>query len=200
MYTLYFSQGACSLATQVILRELNLPVVLVSKARLADYQQVNPLGAVPALGVDNKILTEGAAIILYLLNKHPNELLPLAGDARQQAIEDLLFANATVHPAYSKLFFIGSALPDGEAKTQALNAAAEQINKLWNRVETKLANQPYLGGYRPSAADILLAVYESWGQYFPVSIELGPRSQAMIDRIRALPSYQASVAAEQQAA
>lgn len=200
MYTLYFSQGACSLGTQVMLRELGQPVELVSKTKLADYLDVNPLGAVPALGVDKQILTEGAAIILYLLNKHANDLLPTEPNARQQSIENLMFANATVHPAYGKLFFISGTLPDGDAKTLAFNAAAEQINKLWQRVEDKLANQPYLGGHTYSPADILLAVYESWGQYFPVSIEVGPRGRAMIDKIRALPSYQASVAAEQQAA
>lgn len=200
MYTLYFSPGACSLATQIILRELNQTVELVSKAKLVDYSQVNPLGAVPALGVDGKILTEGAAIILYLLSQHPSKLLPSAAEARQQAIEQLMFANATVHPAYSKLFFIAANLADGEAKHQAFNVAAGQLNKLWQRVEDLLAEQPYLGGQNASPADILLSVYENWGQFFPVTIALGPRSQAMIARVRSRPSYVAAVAAEQQEA
>ncbi|GAB3038160.1 glutathione S-transferase family protein [Bowmanella dokdonensis] len=200
MYTLYFSKGACSLATQVILRELNQPFELVSKARTPDFNKVNPIGAVPALAVDGEILTEGAAIILYLLQKHPNDLLPGAASARQQGIEDLMFANATVHPAYSKLFFIASVLPDGDVKTQAFSAAAQQLSGLWQRVENKLADQPYLGGLHPSPADVLLAVYESWGQFFPVTIPVGPRSRTMIDSIRNRPSYLAAVAAEQQAA
>ena len=80
-----------------------------------------------------------------------------------------------------------------------MQAAAEQISKLWQLVETRLQNQPYLGGQTYSVADILLAVYAGWGRFFAVAIEIGPRAQAMIDKVRALPAYQAAVAAEQQA-
>lgn len=200
MYKLYFSPGACSLAIQVILRELDQPFQLVNKASVAEYQRINAVGAVPALDVDGTVLTEGAAIILYLLDKHANDLLPADAAPRQQAIQQLMFANATMHPAYSKLFFLANALADGPVKQQALLSAAAQVSKLWQQVETKLATQPYLGGQYHSAADILLAVYAGWGSYFPVAIDIGPRSQAMIDRVRALPAYQAAVAAEQQAA
>jgi glutathione S-transferase len=199
MYTLYFSPGACSLAVQVVLRELGQPFDLVNKASAANYQQINPVGAVPALEVDGTVLTEGAAIILYLLHKHTNDLLPGEASARQQAIQQLMFANATVHPAYSKLFFLNNQLADGAVKQQLLQAAAEQISKLWQLVDTRLQSQPYLGGQHYSAADILLAVYAGWGQFFPVTIDIGLRAQAMIDKVRTLPGYQAAVAAEQQA-
>jgi glutathione S-transferase len=200
MYKLYFSPGACSLAVQVILRELGQPFQLINKAGVADYQQINAVGAIPALDVDGTVLTEGVAIVLYLLDKHANDLLPAEASARQQAIQQLMFANATVHPAYSKLFFLNNQLADGAVKQQALQAAADQVSKLWQLVETRLQSQPYLGGQQYSAADILLAVYAGWGRFFPVTIDIGPRAQAMIDKVRALPGYQAAVAAEQQAA
>lgn len=199
MYKLYFSPGACSLAVQVVLRELGQPFQLFNKASVANYQQINVVGAVPALEVDGTVLTEGAAIMLYLLDKHANDLMPGDAMARQQAIQQLMFANATVHPAYSKLFFINNQLADAAVKQQLLQAAADHISKLWQLVENWLQSQPYLGGQYYSVADILLAVYAGWGQYFPVTIDIGPRAQAMIDKVRALPAYQAAVAAEQQA-
>ena len=199
MYKLYFSPGACSLAVQVVLRELGQPFELLNKASVANYEQINAVGAVPALEADGTLLTEGAAIMLYLLNKHANDLLPGDAMTRQQAIQQLMFANATVHPAYSKLFFLNNQLADGDVKQQLLQAAAEQVSKLWQLVETRLQNQPYLGGQTYSVADILLAVYAGWGRFFAVAIEIGPRAQAMVDKVRALPAYQAAVAAEQQA-
>ena len=85
MYTLYFSPGTCSLATQVILRELNVPFQLVNRHSVENYFYINPLGAVPALGVDGNIITEGAAIILHLLKRHPNDLLPNDPRAKDKA-------------------------------------------------------------------------------------------------------------------
>ncbi|MDX1452350.1 MAG: glutathione S-transferase N-terminal domain-containing protein, partial [Oleiphilaceae bacterium] len=60
MYTLYFLPDACSLATQVVLHELNLPVSLVNKQTLVDFNAINPVGTVPVLQKDSKTYTEGA--------------------------------------------------------------------------------------------------------------------------------------------
>ena len=42
------------------------------------------------------MLREGVAILLHLLNKHENSMLPTSGAPRQQAIQDIMFANATM--------------------------------------------------------------------------------------------------------
>ncbi|MDO3383967.1 glutathione S-transferase family protein [Gilvimarinus algae] len=197
MYQLYYSPGACSLATQVILRELGQDFSLISKAEIADYSQINPVGAVPALKTGDTVVTEGAAIILYLLERHANQLLPTDAQARGRVIEALMFANASMHPAYSKLFFLAGSLEDSETKMALLSAAAQKVSALWEVVESRLEVHAYLAGEVLSPADILLAVYAAWGEFFPVRIEIGRRSKALIDSVRAMPSYRASVAAEQ---
>lgn len=196
MYKLYFSPGACSLATQVILRELNQPVELVNRTDVEEFEKINPTGAVPVLTSGHENLKEGAAIIFYLLDKYPNNFIPNDEVAKRQAIEDILFANATVHPAYSKLFFTNGIECDPDAKLVMLEAAAKSISSLWQVVETRLAQSPYLGGTSPSAADILLAVYQRWGQFFPVDIKIGPKAQAMVRAIHDMASFKASLAAE----
>ncbi|WMN61384.1 glutathione S-transferase family protein [Pseudoalteromonas xiamenensis] len=198
MYTLYYMTGACSLATQVVLRELGVEFKLINKDSVEDFKAINPVGAVPVLLDNGKKYTEGAAILLHLLDKHANNLFPASGDAREEAIQNLLFANATMHPAYSKLFFIGQSMTDTEVKQAALESAAQSINQLWKVVEAKLANQPFLGGNHYSAADILLTVYHSWGQYFPVDIVIGDKTAKLIDTVSNLPSFKASQEAEQQ--
>lgn len=144
-----------------------------------------------------KTLREGSAIMFHLLNKHQNSMLPEHGDARQTAIQDIMFANATMHPAYSKLFFIAQKISDENAKQEALNAAAETINNLWAIVESELETKAFLGGNSPSAADIMLAVYSTWGQYFPVDIIVGKKTTAMLDAVQALPSFVKTVEAQQ---
>lgn len=196
MYTLYYSPGACSLATQVILRELQQDVNIVNKSEVADYKSINPTGAVPVLVDDGQILREGAALMIYLLDKHRSPMLPAQGTKRHQAIENIMFANATMHPAYSRLFFIAQHITDEQAKQQAFGAATDSINSLWQIVDQRLEQQDFLGGDQPSAADVMLAVYSRWGQFFPVEIELGKNTERMINAIFELPSFQQALAAE----
>jgi glutathione S-transferase len=85
MMTLYFSPGACSLASHIALEETGAPYelkpILLAKGeqRTAEYQKINPRGKVPAFSVDGKILVENTAIITYLARKFPDKkLLPRA--------------------------------------------------------------------------------------------------------------------------
>ncbi|MDX1453392.1 MAG: glutathione S-transferase, partial [Oleiphilaceae bacterium] len=134
---------------------------------------------------------------LYLLDTYPNSFLARDGFAREQAIQDIMFANATMHPAYSKLFFISHLGLNERDINRAFGVAATFINQLWQVVETRLSGQDYLGGSGVSAADIMLSVYSRWGSGFPVDIEIGPRAQAMINRVMAMQSFQTALANEQ---
>ena len=110
MYTLYYLPDACSLATQVILHELKQPVNIINRETVNDFKAINPVGSVPVLvnkadikkeeGSEPHTYREGAAIIFHLLNTHSNTLMPIQGIARDRAIENIMFANATMHPAY----------------------------------------------------------------------------------------------------
>jgi glutathione S-transferase len=205
MYTLYYSPDACSLATQVILHELDQSVEIKNVQQVENFNAINPVGAVPVLVDSNSVLTEGAAIVLHLLNKHENTLLAATGNEYQQGVENIMFANATMHPAYSRLFFIAQHISDEKAKQSAFVTAAQSIAYLWQVVEQKLAAQEnnasflggcFLGGELPSAADIMLTVYSRWGASFPVEIPLGPRVQKMIEGVLARPNFQRALAAE----
>lgn len=196
MYTLYYLPDACSLATQVLLRELDQEFELIHRPPAEHYETVNPVGAVPVLIDGEQVIQEGAAIMIHLLEKHGSAFLPPSGQARTKVLQDLLFANATVHPAYGRLFFIAQHLSDGPEKQAAYAAAAEGVNRLWRIVNEQLANQPFLGGDTFSPADILLTVYSRWGTLFPVGLELGANVERMVMAITGLDSFRQSVAAE----
>lgn len=197
MYTLYFVPDACSLATQVVLRELGQDVELIHKQQVADYQQLNPVGAVPLLRDNDQLLREGAAIMLHLLEKHHSPMLPASGLARQEAIRNIMFANASMHPAYSRLFFAAANISDEQARQDFFQRATDSINALWNVVEQQLQHQRFLGGEQPSAADIMLSVYARWGAAFPVDIQIGEKTQAMIRHVQAMDSFRQALQAEQ---
>lgn len=197
MYTLYYLPGACSLATQVILHELDQAVDIVDVQQLSNFAAINPVATVPVLIDGENTLREGAAILLYLLNKHPNHMLPTSGTDRERAIENILFANATMHPAYGRLFFIAQHISDESVRQETFNAAAEAISTLWQVVEQQLAGRAFLGGDRPSAADIMLAVYARWGASFPVTIAQGSNTARMLAAVQTMPSFLRALTSEQ---
>ena len=105
MYQLYYSPGACSMAVHVILNELNQPVELHKISlqegdnRKPEFLRINPRGQVPVLVDDGFVIREGAAQIIYLLEKHKSPLLPASGKERAAALEWLCYANASLHVA-----------------------------------------------------------------------------------------------------
>jgi glutathione S-transferase len=197
VYTLYYSQGACSVAIQVVLRELGQDLNIIDVSKLKNFKDINPVGSVPVLVDGNNILTEGAAIMLHIINKHKSSLFSESENDRQHVIQNIMFANATMHPAYSKLFFLEQNISDMKTKQAALNAAAKSINQLWQVVEKQLKDKTFLGGDSPSPADIMLAVYSRWGAYFPVDITFGVKTSKMLSAVKAMPNFIKTDEAEQ---
>lgn len=194
MYRLYAIPGACSTAIQTVLRELNIDFELVHRDDVEDYRSINPTGAVPALEIGDQIYLEGAAIMLHLLKSGGSHLMPAEGSAGYaQALENLMFANATMHPTYGRLFFIAGLNLDDSVRQSIMTSVAEVLNDLWSVVELKLQSSsdraPYLGGEQVSVADILLAVYSSWGAYFPVDIQVGDKTSRMLKSVQQLPNF-----------
>lgn len=203
MYTLYYLPGACSMAVHVVLNELNQPVKLENisvpdgQPRSAAFLKINPRGNIPVLVDDGAVIREGGAIIAYLLDKHNSPMLPKAGKERANALEWLMFANASMHPAYGKVFFALKNITDPAAKDQAIKAAVGQIEKLWDDVDAQLAKTPYVCGSELSAADILLTVIANWGSYFPnYPIRIGANAKRLFKQIIARPSYQKAIELE----
>jgi glutathione S-transferase len=206
MYTLYYSPGACSMAIHVILREIGAPFEAVEtaiqsgKTQSPEFLKLNPRGQVPLL-VDhdaNVTLREGGAIITYLCDKHQSPLLPQTGAARGKALEWLMWCNATLHPAYSRCFWINRAVQDEGMKAHLLPLAMQQVQKLWDEADERLATSAFLAGDTCTAADILLTVIANWNSYFPEAVQpkLGSNVKRLLQQMIARKTYQQALQAE----
>jgi glutathione S-transferase len=107
MLTLYFSPGACSMASHIGLEETGAPYqakpILLAKGqqRTDEYRKINPRGKVPALDVDGKILVENTAILTYLARRFPEKkLLPSDPYDEARCISTMCWFSSIVHPAY----------------------------------------------------------------------------------------------------
>jgi len=111
---LYYFSGACSLASNIALREAGLPFELVKVDRRTrraadglDYNEVNPKGYVPALTLDSgEVLTENVAVLQYIADRNPaSKLAPPAGTMeRHRLVEWLGFISSEIHKNFSQLF------------------------------------------------------------------------------------------------
>ena len=136
---LYFSPGACSLATHITLREAGLPFELkradTKTKKLedgSDFFAINSKGAVPALRLDNgQVLTEGVAIMQYLADQKPeSNLAPRNGTIERYRLQEWLnYMTSEVHKCFSPLWN-----PDR-------GAAGARIHARQSREEVRLAEQ-----------------------------------------------------------
>jgi glutathione S-transferase len=201
MYTLYYLPGACSSAVHAVLCELGQQVdlknvtVAPGQPRPPEFLRVNPRGQVPTLVDEGIVIREGAAILLHLLEKHESPLLPKTGKQRASALEWLMFCNATLHPAYGRIFGAMREL-SGETQAQVLEAAFQRVNALWADVERHLEHTEYLAGSECTVADILLAVIANWSARFEGKITLGPKTRASLAKVVKRPAFQQMLQAE----
>jgi|ERR1043166_2242959 glutathione S-transferase len=204
MYKLYYSPGACSMAVHVLLNDIGAEFSLEKAAikegatQKPEFLKLNPRGQVPVLVDGDYVMREGGAILPYLADKHASKLLPREGRARAEALEWLAFANATLHPAYSRAFWINKKVGDlaGPNKDVLIQKAAEWISKLWEEVEQRLAKQQYIAGANMTLADVLLTVIANWTGNIPHPVTIGPKTRALFQRVIALPAYQKALQAE----
>lgn len=105
--TLYFCPMTCARVTMVALERsgaayhVRLINLMAGEQRAPDYLAVNPMGKVPALRIGDRVLTENAAILLYLDGAYPEAgLLPHAIDPVEVATarSDLIWCATSLHP------------------------------------------------------------------------------------------------------
>ena len=197
---LFYAPGACSLSPHIVLRELDLPFALEAvdlKTKRtqsgADFTAINPKGYVPALQLeDGEVLTEGAAIVQYLADKHaPGTLAPIAGTVERARLNGHLnFISAELHKAFGPLF-------NPALAPEAREAAVANIGRKLDVVEKALADgRLYLTGPNFSVADAYLFVVLSWAPNLGVDLAGWPRLGEFSRRVVARPAVQAAMAAE----
>lgn len=202
MYTLYYLPGSCSLAIHVALNEVGAEfktenvAVPNGQPRSPDFLKINPRGSVPVLKINDFVLREGAAILIYLLDSHENSLLPKSGLERASALEWLSFANSSLHPAYGAAFFQHKVLGESAKENPLYKPAIERIQKYWDEIEQHLQSRDYLCGNDCTIADILITVIANWSPMMKEPISFGSKTKAFFNRIISRQSFQKALEAE----
>ena len=170
MMTLFFSPGACSLASHIGLEETGAPYelkpILLAKQqqRTEEYLKINPRGKVPALSVDGKILVENTAILTYLSRRFPEKKLMPADPAEEaRCIGTMCWFSSVVHPSYQRAH-----PPERFAEGEAAATAVKENGKksFWancQEIDAMIGGHDWVMGNTFTLVDPYALVFYGWG-------------------------------------
>ena len=220
--TFYYSPGVCSMIPRFALNYLEIPYepILVplhidpdkdkkgDKKKIYDeFLKINPIGQVPVLKEDDFVLAEGAAILIYILEKKPNTLLTATkGQQRATELQWLMFFNASLHPSYAKAFAMNR--KHEFANEEEITAGrtltgftGKFIQKHMDIVEKRLEKSTFLAGDRMTIGDVGLTIISNWRNSVHENtkreITFGPKTLALFNKVLEDPVLKTTLAQEE---
>lgn len=149
----------------------------------AAYLAVNPMGKVPAIVHDGRVVTECAAICAYLADAFPDAgLAPPTAD-RADYYRWLFFTAGPVEQAITAKHF--GIEPDTD---QQRMAGFGSLDAALDALETAVAGKAFVAGDRFSAADVYVGSQIDWGLQFG-TIPSRPAFEAYVAPLRERAAY-----------
>jgi glutathione S-transferase len=170
MLALYYSPGACSLASHIALEDSGATYTAhrvdfqSAEQKSADYLAVNPKARVPALLTSRGVLTETPAILAYIAQSFPQaKLAPLDdpfGFAEVQSFNNYLCA--TVHVAHAHGPRASRWVDDPAAILAVQKKVPETVGACFDLIENQMLKGPWVMGEAYTVADPYLFTIARW--------------------------------------
>lgn len=195
---LYHEVRGCSLAVDIVARELGQPLQLewvdMKTKRLqdgSDYLRVNAKGTVPTLELpDGQHLSEGCVITQYLADQCPgNTLLPAAGLPRYRVLEWMSFIAADLHKGGFMPLFKAVTPPEYKA------IARSYLHARLGWLDSRLQGRDFLTGDTFTIADAHCYTIAMWTRAHAIDTGGWPHLEAYLARCGARASVRAAEAA-----
>ncbi|MBB1250943.1 glutathione S-transferase family protein [Rhizobium sp. G21] len=155
------------------------------------FLALNPNGKVPVLVDEGFVLTESAAILVYLAEK-TGRLLPQDGIGRARVFEQLFFHASGLSPAFGNAGFFKRSSTEPQPIAEArFTTEAERILGL---IDAKLGGQAFVAGEEFTIADIAHFGW-MWRLQFPGLTLYGrPHLSRWYETVAARPAVQQAIA------
>ncbi|SOC83039.1 glutathione S-transferase [Ensifer adhaerens] len=186
-----------SVKVPIALEELGLaydlkPVnVRKGEQKDAAFVALNANAKVPVLVDDALVLTESAAILVYLAEK-TGKLLPSDGEGRARVFEQLFFHASALSPAFGNAGFFKRSSPEPQPIAEA--RFTNEAERILGLLDDKLANQAFIAGNDFTIADIAHFGW-LWRRQFPgVTLDERPNLFRWYETVAARPAVERAVA------
>jgi glutathione S-transferase len=167
MLTLYYSPGACSMASHIVLEESGEKYeakkvdLAGGEQRTEAYLKINPLGRVPALRLDNgEPLAENTAILPYLGKRF--DLWPKDAIAEAKALSIIGFFATSVHPAHAHVGRPERYASDSTAFATIKETGLKAFHGYLKQIDGMLVGREWFSD-RYSVLDPYGLVFYTWG-------------------------------------
>jgi GST-like protein len=204
-YTVYGASGSGSMPVEAALTLMGQPFRVVEavtwegEAERDKVAVVNPMRQIPALVTpEGETITESAAILLWLTERHPEAALALRpGDPRRgQFLRWMSFIPAAIYSMYWVRDVPSRLVGDDEAaQAVLLKRTAERIADCWAVMESQIGPglEPggFLTGPTVSVLDLYVTVASRWTPRRKRFAEVAPKMAEVVRRVDELPELQA---------
>jgi glutathione S-transferase len=194
MFTLYMRSGSGSAAVEAVLAECGASVQLVEIPRSGQgyekYLAINPRGEVPSLRLpDDSLMTESAAMVIYVADLNPLARLAPAVDSPLRAayLRWMLYFASAVYMADLRYFYPARHSVDPAAEAGIKAKAEIDLNRDFDIFARTLGQGPYILGEVFSAVDIYAAMLVSWAPDIEAVFARHPNIQKYYTLIAARP-------------
>lgn len=140
--------------------------------KAGEYLKVNPMGKVPTIDHDGKIVTEGAAICAYLAEAFPDAGLAPTADERADYFRWLFFAAGPLEAAITN-----RSMGFEVAKDRERMAGYGNYDQVVDVLDAKFQADAYVCGGRFTMADVYVGAQVVWGTQFGTL----PERQSLLD-------------------
>ncbi len=132
-----------------------------------DYKTVHPLGHVPVYQTDHYTMHESVAIVMQLIDEHPDaELAPEPGTPeRAEYYQWCVFASSELDPILFDIMKHTMHLPEEKRIRQIAERAQRGFRARADMLSEVLVNRDYLLGSKFSGADIAIGYCCNWAAY-----------------------------------
>jgi glutathione S-transferase len=197
---LYYSPGACSLASHIALEESGVAFEAVrinfadAQQRSPEYLAINPKGRVPALADGSFVVTENPAILRYVARSAPAAgLWPEDPRLEARCAEWCAWCSSGIHIAYAHVRRAERYATSEAAKAEVVEKGRETCRELWSQIDSRLGKGLWALGERYSVVDPYLLVFWLWGRNEVLGFDMArdfPNWTAQARRLAERPAVQ----------
>ena len=192
MLKVFGAVGSGSIPIEATLTLLNIPYEVIEAVTWEDeaarkrVEAVNPMRQVPALVLPSgEIMTESAAILIYLADEHPEARLapPIGDPKRAQYLRWMAYVSSAI---YSLFWIKGDPMritTHRDDMSRVIDRVHDRIAECWWRMDEQINPGRYILGNDLSVLDLYVTVVSRFGPWRTRFYKIAPKLGAIVRRV-----------------